>query len=130
MPYAVSCSSGTTALHLGLLALGVGPGDEVIIPDLTFGASINAVIHSGATPVMVDIDTKSWNLDSRLVEKAITSRTKAIMTVHLYGLPCDMDCFREIADKYKLSIIEDCAESLGAEFNGKKNRYFWRSQYF
>ena len=120
MPYAVSCSSGTTALHLGLLALGIGTGDEVIIPDLTFGASINAVIHTGATPVMVDIDPQSWNLDPHLVEKAITSRTKAIMTVHLYGLPCDMDCLKATAKKYNLSIIEDCAESLGAEFKGRK----------
>jgi perosamine synthetase len=124
VPHAVSCSSGTTALHLGLLALGVGSDDEVIIPDLTFGASINAVIHSGATPVIVDIATDSWNLDCSRIEEAITSRTKAIMAVHLYGLPCDMDSLQKIANKHSLSIIEDCAESLGAEFNGKKTGTF------
>lgn len=117
--FAVTTSSGTTALHLGLLALGVGPGDEVIVPNLTFGASANAVIHAGATPVFADVDRSHWTLSPASFGAAITPRTKAVMPVHIYGHPCDMDPLLEIAGKHNISVIEDCAESLGAEYKGQ-----------
>ena len=88
---AVSVQSGTAALHIALVELGVGPGDEVIVPALTFAASVNPVLYAGATPVLVDVDPKSWTLDPEKTEAALTSRTKVILTVHLYGNPCDMD---------------------------------------
>ncbi len=117
---ALCTSSGTTALHLALIALGIGPGDEVIVPDITFGASANVVIHAGATPVFVDIDSVTWTIDPEKIEAAVTPKTKAIMPVHLYGHPCDMDAVMAIAEKYQLKVIEDCAESLGAEYKGDK----------
>ena len=112
--HALCTSSGTTALHLALAALGIGPGDEVIVPDLTFGATANAVIHAGATPVFVDIDPVTWTLDPAAMQAALTPRTKAVIPVHLYGHPCDMDPIMEIARKAGLGVVEDCAESLGA----------------
>jgi perosamine synthetase len=117
--YALTTTNGTTALHLALTALGVKSGDEVIVPDLTFAASANAVAHCGATPVFVDIDPKCWNIDPAKVEAAITPRTKAIMAVHLYGHPCDMDPILEIARRHELYIVEDCAEALGARYKGR-----------
>lgn len=119
-PYALSTSNGTVALHLALVALGIGKGDEVIVPDLTFAASINAIIYTGATPVLVDIKKDTFNLDFSQVEKLITSKTKAIMPVHLYGLSCEMDICIEIAKKYNLLIVEDAAESFGSEFKNQK----------
>ncbi len=118
--HALCTSSGTTALHLALAALGIGPGDEVIVPDLTFGATANAVIHAGATPVFVDIDPVTWTLDPVAMEAALSPRTKAVIPVHLYGHPCDMDPIMEIARKANLRVVEDCAESLGAEYKGRK----------
>jgi perosamine synthetase len=118
--YGVAVSNGTAAIHLALLALGIGKGDEVIVPDLTFAATINPVLHCNATPVIVDIDPISWCIDPKEIEKAITTKTKAIITVHLYGQPCDMDAINHIAKKHKLFVIEDCAEAHGARFNGKK----------
>jgi perosamine synthetase len=118
--YGVSVSNGTTALHLSMIALGIGRGDEVIIPDLTFAATINSVIHANATPVIVDIESDSWCIDPQEIEKAITKNTKAIIPVHLYGQPCDMDAIMKIARKYNLLVIEDCAEAHGATFNNKK----------
>jgi len=91
VPYAAAVSNGTVALHLALEALGIGEGDEVIVPDLTFAASINSVIYSGATPVIVDIDATTWNICPKAMARAITPKTKAIMPVHLYGLPAEMD---------------------------------------
>ena len=117
---ALCTSSGTTALHLALEALGIGPGDEVIVPNTTFGASANVVIHAGATPVFVDIEPVTWTLDTQKLEAAITPRTKAIMPVHLYGHPCDMDLIMAIAGKHGLKVVEDCAEALGAEYKGRK----------
>ncbi len=116
---AIAVSNGTAALHLALVALGVKTGDEVIVPDLTFAASANAVIHAGAIPVFVDISFSTWGLDPKEVEKAITPKTKAIMPVHLYGHPCDMDPILEIARQHHLLVIEDCAEALGAVYKGR-----------
>jgi perosamine synthetase len=117
--HAVATSSGTTALHLGLLALGVGRGDEVIVPNLTFAASANAVVHAGATPVFVDICRDTWTLDPACVAAAITPATRGLMPVHLYGHPCDMDPLIDIARRHDLRVIEDCAESLGACYKGQ-----------
>ncbi len=118
--YGIAVSNGTVALHVSLIALGIGEGDEVIIPDLTFAATINAVIHANATPVIVDIESDSWCIDPQEIEKAITNNTKAIIPVHLYGQPCDMSAIMKIARKHNLRVIEDCAEAHGATYNGKK----------
>ncbi len=118
VPHALAVSNGTVALHLALVSLGIGPGDEVIVPDLTFAATANVVLYTGATPVFVDAEASSWNMDPALVEAAITPRTKAIMPVHLYGNPCDMDALCDIARRHGLRLVEDAAESLGARWNG------------
>jgi perosamine synthetase len=120
MPHAVACSSGTAALHLSLVALGIGPGDEVLIPDFTLIVSANTVILAGARPVLLDADPKTWCLDPRGIEEKITPRTRAIMAVHMYGHPCDMTAIGEIARRRDLAVIEDCAEAHGAEIAGKK----------
>jgi perosamine synthetase len=112
--FASTTSSGTTALHLALLALGVGEGDEVIVPSLTFVASANAVIYCGATPVFVDVDEETLNIDPESVSAAITTRTKAVMAVHLYGHPAPIDKLREVIGGRSIAIIEDAAEGLGA----------------
>ena len=117
--HVLSATNGTAALHLALLGYGVGPGDEVIVPDLTFAATINTVIHAGATPVIVDVDRRTWNIDPALVAAAITPRTRAIMPVHLYGQPADMTALMALADKHGLIVIEDAAEAIGARLNGK-----------
>jgi len=118
--YALSCCNGTAALHLALLSLGVGPGDEVIIPTLTFVATANAVAYCGATPVFLDSEPDTWNLDPYQIESQITPRTKGIIVVHIYGHPVDMDPVMEISRKRGLFVIEDSAEALGAEFNGHR----------
>lgn len=118
--HGVAVCNGTVALHLALTALGIGKGDEVIIPTFTMIASAFAVCYTGAVPVFVDADPDTWNIDVNRIEEKITSRTKAIMPVHLFGLPCDMDTINEIADKYKLFVIEDAAEAHGAEYKGRK----------
>ena len=118
--YAVSTSSGTTALHLSLLALDIQPGDEIIVPSLTFIATANVVRHCGATPVFIDSEIETWNMDPSLIENAITPRTKAIIPVHLYGHPADMDPIVALAKKYDLHVIEDAAEAHGALYKGKK----------
>lgn len=120
MKYGVAVSNGTTALHLALVALSIKEGDEVIIPDLTFAATANAVLYCGAKPVLVDVDEKTWCLNANKLEKLITKKTRAIIPVHLYGVPCNMDALRMIAKKNNLFIIEDCAEAHGVEFKGKK----------
>jgi len=117
--YAISCSSGTAALHLILLAYGIGKGDEVIIPSLTFIATANAVSYTGATPVFVDSDYETWNIDPTKIENVITEKTKAIIPVHLYGHPADMDPINEIAKKYNLKVIEDAAEAQGAHYKNE-----------
>ncbi len=118
--YGVATSNGTTALHLALVTLGIGPGDEVIVPDITFAATINAVLYTGATPVIVDIEEESWCIDPAEIEKALSPRTKAIIPVHIYGQPCDMESIMKIAHDNNLYVIEDCAEAHGAEYKGKK----------
>jgi len=118
--YATTISNGTTALHIACQLLDLKPGDEIILPDLTIISCINAVWYTGATPILVDIDKESFTMDPELIEKKITKKTKAIMVVHLYGHPADMDPILKIAKKYKLKIIEDAAEAHGAEYKGKK----------
>ena len=118
--YAVATSSGTTALHLALLSLGIGKGDEVIVPSFSFIATANAILFCGAKPVFCDIDPKTYNIDTDKIEKLITNRTKAILPVHLYGQPADLKPIMEIAEKYDLYVIGDAAQAHGAEYDGKK----------
>jgi perosamine synthetase len=114
---AVSVSNGTVALHLAFESLGVSTGDEIIVPNFTFVASVNSILHAKATPVLVDIDPFTLNIDCELIEKSISCKTKAILVVHLYGLPCEMDKILKIAKEHNLLVIEDCAESLGSMFD-------------
>lgn len=118
--YAVSTPNGTAALHLALYTLGIGSGDEVIIPSFTFIATANAVMYTGAKPVFIDVTADYWNIDPDLIEKSITPKTKAIIAVHIYGHPADMDKIMKIAEKHKLYVIEDAAEAHGAKYRGKK----------
>jgi perosamine synthetase len=118
--HALATANGTTALHLALLALGVGPGDEVIVPTFTYVATANAVRYCNARPVLVDCEIDTWNLDPAAVESAITARTVGILPVHLYGLPCDMHALTAIARKHKLWIVEDAAEAHGATIDGRR----------
>lgn len=122
--YAVSVCNGTIALHLAMLALGIGKGDEVIIPSFTMIASAFAVCYTGAKPVFVDADSDTWNIDVTKIEEKITPRTKAIMPVHIFGKMCDMDAICSIAKKYNLYIVEDAAEAHGATYKGKKSGSF------
>lgn len=117
--YAIAVSSGTTALHVALLAHGIGPGDEVITSPFTFIASANSILFAGARPVFVDIRDDSFNIDSDQIEAAITPRTKAIMPIHLYGLMADMQPIMEIARKHGLVVIEDSAQAHGARYRGQ-----------
>lgn len=117
--HARATTSCTTALHLALLACGVGPGDEVIVPSFTFVASANAVEYVGAKPVFVDIDLDTFNVDASQIAKAVTRRTKALMPVHLFGLCADMDPVMQIARKHQLRVIEDAACAIGAYYNGR-----------
>ena len=118
--YALTVSNGTTGLHLALRALGIKAGDKVIIPDLTFIATANAVNYTGATPVIVDIEPDTLCMCPRALERAITPRTRAIIPVHLYGHPADMDAINDIAARHDLIVIEDAAEAHGAEYKGRK----------
>jgi perosamine synthetase len=118
--HAVATSNGTTALHLALVALGIGPGDEVIVPSLSFIATANAVQHAGATPVFVDVDPRSYNLDPRGIAPAITPRTRAIMPVHQVGLAADLDRIQTVARAHGLLIVEDAAPALGATYRGQR----------
>jgi len=118
--YAVATSSCTTALHIALLCLGIGGGDEVIVPSFTFVASANSILHAGATPILVDIDPRTYNLDVTKIEPLITPRTKAIMPVHQIGLPADMDSILHLAQRHNRYIVEDAACALGATYKGRK----------
>ena len=117
--HAIATSSGTTALHVGLLANEIGPGDEVITTPFTFIASVNSILYVGARAVLVDIDEETFNIDPALIKAAITPRTKAIMPVHLYGYPCDMDPILELAEQHGLAVIEDAAQAVGARYKGR-----------
>lgn len=117
--HAASVSNGTVALHLALIALGVGPGDEVIVPTLTYISSVNAIVYTGATPVFVDSLENTWQMDPEDVKRKITPQTRAIMAVHLYGHPCDMDPLMEIVKGHGLFLVEDCAEAFGSLYKGK-----------
>ncbi len=117
--HAIACSSGTAGLHMAMLACGVGPGDEVVTTPFSFIASSNAILYVGATPVFVDIETKSLNMDPEKVEAAITPRTKAILAVETFGNPKHMDAYRSIAAKYEIKLIEDCCEGLGGSHDGR-----------
>ncbi len=118
--YGISCNNGTSALHLALLALDIGKGDEVIVPSFTMIASVNAIIYTGATPVFIDARKDTWCLDETKIQEKITRKTKAILAVHIYGHPCNMDLLTEITIKHKLFLIEDAAEAHGAEYKGKR----------
>lgn len=122
--YGVAVSSGTAALHLAVAAAGIGPGDEVLVSSSTNIATALGVVHNGAVPVPVDCEEETWNLDINLIESLITSKTKAIIPVHLFGHPVDMDALMKIADKHNLVVIEDCAESHGASCRGKMTGSF------
>lgn len=116
--FAIATSSCTGALHLGMAALGIGPGDEVILADTNWIASVAPIVHLGATPVFVDIRPDTWCLDPHLIERAVTPRTKAILAVHLYGNLCEMDEILAIGRKFGVSVIEDAAEAIGSEYRG------------
>src|ERR1017187_8330356 len=116
----IGVNSGTSALHLALLAAGIGPGDEVITVPFTFVATVAAIGYTGAKPVFVDIDPVSFTMNATQIEAAITTRTKAIMPVHLYGQPADMDPIMEIARRHNLIVIEDAAQAHGAEYKGRR----------
>lgn len=118
-PYACGVNNGTSALHLAMLALGVGPGDEVIVPANTYIATAWGVSYTGATPVFADCTPDTWELDPTALEKKITARTKAIIGVHLYGQPFDFAGVKEIADRHDLFVVEDCAQAHGAKFEGR-----------
>ncbi len=118
--HAVAVNSCTAALHLSMLAAGVRPGDEVITTALTFVATVNAIVHAGATPVLADVDPTTMNIDPVEVERRITPRTKAIVVVHFAGRPCDMDSLTELAAQHKLKLIEDCAHAIETEYKGRK----------
>jgi len=123
-PNAAAVYSCTAALHLSMLASGVGDGDEVITTPMTFCASVNSIIHTGASPVLADVDPKTMNIDPARVAEKITSRTRAIMPVHFAGRACDMDALGALAKKHNLMIIEDCAHAIETEYHGKKAGLF------
>jgi len=118
--HAIGCASGTDALILALRALGVGPGDEVVTTGYSFFASAGTVVNVGAIPVFVDIDPRSYNIDAHRLEAAITTRTKAVIAVHLYGQCCDLGAVKAVCDKHRLYLIEDAAQAIGAEWEGKR----------
>lgn len=117
--HAIAVSSGTDALHIALLAHGIGPGDEVITTPFTFIASVNSIIYTGAQPILVDVEAETFNIDPELVRQAVTPRTKAILPVHLFGYPCDMDELMTAAWPYELLIVEDCAQAVGATYRSR-----------
>ena len=118
--HAIAVSSCTAALHLSMLALGIGPGDEVIVPTMTFGATANAVIHAGARPVFADCERDTMNVDPEDIRRKITPRTRAVVPVHFAGRPCGMDAIMAIAKEHDLKVVEDCAHAVEAEYHGRK----------
>ena len=117
-PFTTAVNSGSAALHLALLATEIGQGDEVIVPTMTFCATVHAIVHAGAVPVLVDCQASTYNIDIELIEQAITRRTKAIMVGHVGGRCCEMEPILALASKYELKIIEDCAHAVESKYNG------------
>jgi len=115
----IAVSNGTVALHVALLSLGIGKDDEVIVPTFTYIASVNSIAYTGAKPIFVDSDPVTWQIDTNKIEEKISKRTRAIMAVHIYGHPCEMNELKRIADKHNLYIVEDCAEGIGSYYKGK-----------
>lgn len=128
--HAIACSNATTGLFISMKAMGLKSGEEVIIPDHTIIVSANTIIHAGGKPVPVDVDIENYCMDPTLIEEKISSKTRFIMPVHMYGHPCEMQLIMDIAKKYNLDIIEDCAEAIGSEVNGKKVGTFGRVSVF
>ena len=122
--HAVAVNSCTAALHLSLLAAGLNPGDEVITTPLTFCATVNAILHAGAIPVLADVDSRTLNIDPACVESAITSKTRAVLPVHFAGRPCEMDPLCDLAKRHGLKMIEDCAHAIESEYKGRKTGTF------
>ena len=118
--HGIAVNSGTSALHLLVRALGLGPGDEVLVPSFTFAASVNAILYEGATPVFVDIEPETYNLDPSDLARKITPRTKAIMAVDVFGHPADWDAIQAVAEAHNLRVIDDSCEALGAEYKGHR----------
>lgn len=118
-PHVVACSSGTAALHLAVLTADVRPGDEVLVPDMTYIATANAVLYANAHPVLVDVYPDTWNMDLDAAERALTPRTTAMIVVHLYGVPCELDQVQDFAWRHGLALIEDAAEALGARYDDR-----------
>jgi perosamine synthetase len=116
--YGATTSNGTVALHLALLAIGIGPGDEVLVPSLTYIASVNAIRYCNAVPVLVDSEKQYWQIDPIEIRKKISSKTKAILVVHLYGHACDMDAIMKISNECRIPVVEDCAEAIGTKYDG------------
>ncbi|RYD81301.1 MAG: DegT/DnrJ/EryC1/StrS aminotransferase family protein [Verrucomicrobiaceae bacterium] len=119
VPEATTVSNGTVALHLALVSLGIGPGDEVIVPTFTYIAAVNTIIQTGATPVYADSLEETLQVNPAAIRAAITARTKAVIAVHLYGHPCDMDAIAAICAEHSLLLIEDCAEAFGSQWKGR-----------
>jgi len=117
--HATAVNNGTVALHLALLALGIEAGDEIIVPTFTYVATANSILYMNAVPVFVDSLAHNWQVDPEDIKRKITPKTKAVMIVHLYGHPCDMEAIKKICDDHKLILIEDCAEAIGSRYNGK-----------
>jgi dTDP-4-amino-4,6-dideoxygalactose transaminase len=122
--FAMALNSGTASLHLSMAALGIKHGDEVIVPTMTFAATSNAVIHAGGTPVFIDSDRATMNIDPSGLENKITDKTRAVIPVHFAGRPCDMDAIMDIAERHHLKVIEDCAHAIEAEYHGRKTGTF------
>jgi dTDP-4-amino-4,6-dideoxygalactose transaminase len=118
-PYAAAVSSGTAAIHLALVALGIGAGDEVIAPAMTFCSTIHSIVHTGARPVLVDCKRSTCNIDPGLIEKAITPRTRALLVVHMCGRCCEMDAIMEIARRHELRVVEDCAHAIESSYHSQ-----------
>ena len=118
--YGVACSSGTAGLHVALHLLGLGPGDEVITSSYSFVASANAIRYTGAKPVFADVDERTFNLDPAAVEAAITPRTRAILPVHIFGYPCEIEAINRIAERHGLAVVEDACEAVGARIAGRE----------
>jgi perosamine synthetase len=130
VPHAIAISSGTSGLHLCMRALRIGPGDEVIVPSFTFIAAANSIRYEGATPVFIDIECRTLNLDPALIEEAITPKTRAILVVHTFGHPAEMSVIMDTAQRHKLFVIEDACEAIGAEYHGQKVGSFGHAAVF